>query len=179
MTTTTNGKWSMEDYTVENDGRNICCHRLLHDGKVVIEEILDSHDLVNLFAISLIEAGFTKLARDYHERALMEDEGELEIMGPSCCPLAFDEVLAFCSGDFGKMIMPNAVCSDLDLPSTATYAQGVAQFHVGYQDHATVRHQRISPTPEERARIEAERKTWVQVHVEDAAFLKELEEMEG
>jgi len=105
MTITTNGKWASECYLVEQDGRTRWRHRLLYDDKVIVEDVPDQDDLVNLFAISLIVAGFANLAERYHKRTLYEDEANLDLVGPANTALSANDVLDLCSGGIGTMLM--------------------------------------------------------------------------
>ena len=140
MSSITNGNWALEEYIVEEEnGKTLCRDRLLHDGKVIVDPVLDVCDLFSLFSLSVVQAGFASLAKCYHERVLYEDDGELEFTGPSNCPMAGNEVLAHCRGDFASLTMPDNVCADLELPDGSTYGQGVEQFFKGYQEHATTR----------------------------------------
>ena len=101
MSAITNGKWAMEDYLVEENGKPRFRSRLLYNEKIVIDPVLDACDLFDLFAISSVQAGFASLAKCYHERVLYEDDGELDFAGPLSCPVSSNEILAHCRGGTG------------------------------------------------------------------------------
>ncbi len=116
--------------------------------------------------MTIYEKGFAFLAEAYANNALPEDEGRWEFIGPPTCDLSIEEILTGLAES--DAVMPDPISSILGLSSQSTYAGGVQR----------ICEDRTHRMPVTRTAAPVQRGDGSDVVADEAAFLRELEEMD-